>query len=534
MFKQQVQGCNFIVCNTDSQALDGCEVPTKIQMGRGLGAGTNSTAGRNAALDAQDQIAAVVFGTPIDMLFITAGMGGGTGTGAAPVIAKMSRERGILTVAVVTLPFENEGPEALGRAIDGINELKKNVDSLLIINNEKLHEQFGKLLIQEAFPKADEVLATAVMSVVEIIKKKGYVNVDFEDVKTVMKDSGLALMGCGVGKGQNRIDDAIEAAINSPLLNDFEVKRDLIARNTLHLNVTNLSGVPSWMMSVLNRVLEISGKESIDEIWPNLEVFFHGGVAFSPYREQYKNIIKSPDMHYMETYNASEGFFGIQTDLNDPAMTLMIDYGVFYEFVPLDELDKPNPSVVPLSGVEVGKNYAMVISTSCGLWRYLIGDTVKFTQKDPYKFVITGRTKHFINAFGEELIVDNADKGLEQACIATGAMVKDYTAAPIFMDANAKCRHQWIIEFTKAPASIKDFAEILDRSLQAINSDYEAKRYKNITLQPLEIIQAEPGLFEEWLKAKGKLGGQHKIPRLSNSRTYIEELLALNANLKHE
>ena len=207
---------------------------------------------------------------------------------------------------------------------------------------------------------------------------------------------------------------------------------------------------------------------------------------------------------------------------------------MFYEFVPLDELDKPNPSVVPLSGVEVGKNYAMVISTSCGLWRYLIGDTVKFTQKDPYKFVITGRTKHFINAFGEELIVDNADKGLEQACIATGAMVKDYTAAPIFMDANAKCRHQWIIEFTKAPASIKDFAEILDRSLQAINSDYEAKRYKNITLQPLEIIQAEPGLFEEWLKAKGKLGGQHKIPRLSNSRTYIEELLALNANLKHE
>ncbi|MBR3455258.1 MAG: GH3 auxin-responsive promoter family protein [Bacteroidaceae bacterium] len=318
------------------------------------------------------------------------------------------------------------------------------------------------------------------------------------------------------------------------LLSDFEVKRDLIARNTIHMNVTNLSGVPSWMMSVLNRVLEITGKDSIDEIWPNLEVFFHGGVAFSPYREQYKNIIKSPAMHYMETYNASEGFFGIQTDLNDPAMTLMVDYGVFYEFIPLDELDKENPTVVPLCGVEVGKNYAMVISTSCGLWRYLIGDTVKFTQKNPYKFVITGRTKHFINAFGEELIVDNADKGLEQACIATGAMVKDYTAAPIFMDANAKCRHQWIIEFSKPPASLQDFAAILDRSLQAINSDYEAKRYKNITLQPLEIIQAEAGLFDEWLKAKGKLGGQHKIPRLSNSRTYIEELLALNANLKHE
>ena len=260
MFKQQVQGCNFIVCNTDSQALDGCEVPTKIQMGRGLGAGTNSTAGRNAALDAQDQIAAVVFGTPIDMLFITAGMGGGTGTGAAPVIAKMSRERGILTVAVVTLPFENEGPEALGRAIDGINELKKNVDSLLIINNEKLHEQFGKLLIQEAFPKADEVLATAVMSVVEIIKKKGYVNVDFEDVKTVMKDSGLALMGCGVGKGKNRIDDAIEAAINSPLLNDFEVNT---AQKVL-LNITvanNENGIEMDDLNTLtNKIRDALGK----------------------------------------------------------------------------------------------------------------------------------------------------------------------------------------------------------------------------------------------------------------------------------
>ena len=260
MFKQQVQGCNFIVCNTDSQALDGCEVPTKIQMGRGLGAGTNATAGRNAALDTQDLIASVVFGSPIDMLFITAGMGGGTGTGAAPVIAKMSRERGILTVAVVTLPFENEGPEALGRAIDGINELKKNVDSLLIINNEKLHEQFGKLLIQEAFPKADEVLATAVMSVVEIIKKKGYVNVDFEDVKTVMKDSGLALMGCGVGKGQNRIDDAIEAAINSPLLNDFEV--DTAQKVLLNITVANNeNGIEMDDLNTLtNKIRDALGK----------------------------------------------------------------------------------------------------------------------------------------------------------------------------------------------------------------------------------------------------------------------------------
>ena len=312
------------------------------------------------------------------------------------------------------------------------------------------------------------------------------------------------------------------------LLSDFEQKRDQIARIAMNKNVTNISGVPSWMMSVLTRMLEISGEETIDKIWPNLEVFFHGGVAFTPYREQYKRIIKNPNMCYMETYNASEGFFGIQTDLNDPAMTLMIDYGVFYEFVPMSEFGKESPKVLPLWEVEPGVNYAMVISTSCGLWRYVIGDTVQFTQKNPYKFIISGRTKHFINAFGEELIVDNAEKGLEQACLATGAQVREYTAAPIFMDNNAKCRHQWIVEFAKMPESVEEFAAILDRSLQAINSDYEAKRYKNITLQPLEIIQATPGLFDLWLKNKGKLGGQHKIPRLSNSREYIEELLELN------
>jgi len=230
----------------------------------------------------------------------------------------------------------------------------------------------------------------------------------------------------------------------------------------------------------------------------------------------------------METYNASEGFFGIQTDLSDPAMQLMIDYGVFYEFIPMSEFGTSNPTVLPLWKVEPGVNYAMVVSTSCGLWRYIIGDTVRFTQTDPYKFVITGRTKHFINAFGEELIVDNAEKGLEQACIATGAQVKDYTAAPIFMDSEARCRHQWVVEFAKRPASVEDFATILDRSLQAINSDYEAKRYKDITLQPLQLIEAREGLFDDWLKGKGKLGGQHKIPRLSNSREYIDELLDMN------
>ena len=312
------------------------------------------------------------------------------------------------------------------------------------------------------------------------------------------------------------------------LLSDFEIKRTRIAQEAIKKNVTNLSGVPSWMMSVLNRVLEISGANNICEVWPNLEVFFHGGVAFSPYREQYKHLIPSESMHYMETYNASEGFFGLQDNPADPAMSLMVDYGVFYEFIPMDEFDNEHPSVLPLWDVEVGNNYAMVISTSCGLWRYLIGDTIKFTQKDPYKFIITGRTKFFINAFGEELIVDNAEKGLAEACNQTGAQVLEYTAAPVYMDEHGKCRHQWLIEFSKEPEDINAFARILDLALQKINSDYEAKRYKDITLQPLEIIKARNGVFNDWLKQKGRLGGQHKIPRLSNKREYIEQILALN------
>ena len=282
------------------------------------------------------------------------------------------------------------------------------------------------------------------------------------------------------------------------------------------------------MMAVIKHMLDITGKASVDELWPNLEVFFHGGVAFTPYREQYRQIIKNPDMKYMETYNASEGFFGIQNDPTDPAMLLMIDYDIFYEFIPFDEFDSPNPRVVPLWEVEVGKNYAMLISTSCGLWRYILGDTVRFTSKDPYKIVISGRTKHFINAFGEELVVDNAEKGLLKACTETGAQILDYTAAPVFMDASAQCRHQWLIEFAKKPESIELFAEILDNELQKINSDYEAKRYKNKTMQQLEIVVARENLFNDWLKSKGKLGGQHKVPRLSNNRQHIDELLHIN------
>ena len=309
------------------------------------------------------------------------------------------------------------------------------------------------------------------------------------------------------------------------LLSDFEVKRDRIAHETLYKNITNLSGVPSWMLSVLTRVMELSGKQHLQEVWPNIEVFFHGGVAFTPYRKQYEQLITTPHMHYMETYNASEGFFGLQSDPTDPSMLLMLDYGVFYEFIPMDEFDNPHPTVVPLTGVQVGVNYAMVITTSCGLWRYIIGDTVKFTSTNPYKFVITGRTKSFINAFGEELIVDNAEQGLAYACQKTGAEVLEYSAAPVFMDGNAKCRHQWLIEFSRQPDNLQAFAQALDSKLQQLNSDYEAKRYKDITLQHLEVIQARAGLFNDWLKSRGKLGGQHKVPRLSNSRTTMEQLL---------
>jgi hypothetical protein len=247
-------------------------------------------------------------------------------------------------------------------------------------------------------------------------------------------------------------------------------------------------------------------------------------VAFTPYREQYQQLITSPKMHYMETYNASEGFFGVQSDPDDRSMLLLLDRRVFYEFQEMG-----TDTIVPIWGVEPDKNYAMIISTACGLWRYKIGDTVRFTSTNPYKFVISGRTKSFINAFGEELIVDNAEQGLSYACEQTGAQVLEYTAAPVFMDQQGKCRHQWLVEFTEAPKDVQQFATLLDQRLQQVNSDYEAKRYKDITLQPLELIVARQGLFNDWLKSRGKLGGQHKVPRLSNTREHIDELLKMNA-----
>ncbi len=312
------------------------------------------------------------------------------------------------------------------------------------------------------------------------------------------------------------------------LMEHFEQKMEAIANETIRANVSNLSGVPSWMLVLIKHVLEKTGKQSLDEVWPNLEVFFHGGVAFTPYREQYKEVIRSNKMHYIETYNASEGYFGTQNDPNDPSMLLMIDYGVFYEFIPLEDVGMDNPRTYCLEEVELNKNYAMVISTSAGLWRYMIGDTVKFTSKNPYKFVITGRTKHFINAFGEELIVDNAERGLAKACAATGALISDYSAAPVFMDKDAKCRHQWLIEFAQMPDSMEEFVKTLDATLKEVNSDYEAKRQNDLALQLPEVVVARKHLFHDWLDSKGKLGGQHKVPRLSNTREYMEEMLRLN------
>lgn len=312
------------------------------------------------------------------------------------------------------------------------------------------------------------------------------------------------------------------------LMDEWESKIKAIVESTWKENVNSLSGVPSWMLVLIKSVMQKAGKETLSEIWPNLEVFFHGGISFAPYREQYKTLIPSDKMHYMETYNASEGFFGIQEDPKDPSLLLMLDYGIYYEFIPVGEMENPSPTILPLEGVEIGRNYAMVISTTGGLWRYIIGDTIRFTSTKPYKFVITGRTKHYINAFGEELMVDNADKGISKTCRQTGAKVKEYTAAPLFMLDKAKGRHQWLIEFEQMPSSINEFATLLDKNLQDLNSDYEAKRYKEISLQSLEIIVAKEGLFYYWLKSKGKLGGQHKIPRLSNNRTIIDELLQIN------
>ena len=309
------------------------------------------------------------------------------------------------------------------------------------------------------------------------------------------------------------------------LMSDWETKLPAIIKESSLENVTSLAGVPSWMMVLLNKTLEENNKTNILEIWPNLEVYFHGGVSFDPYKEQYRNLFPKSDFKYYEIYNASEGFFALQDRNDSNELLLMLDYGIFYEFIPMDTFGKEDQKVIPLSEVEIGKNYALVITTNSGLWRYLIGDTIRFTSLNPFRIKVTGRTKHHINVFGEELMVENTDSALAKTCEMLSCEILDYTVAPIFMEGKEKGAHEWIIEFKKHPASIKNFTELLDKNLQQVNSDYEAKRFNNMTLNKLVLHVAKENLFYNWLKKNDKLGGQHKIPRLSNSRNYLEELL---------
>ena len=312
------------------------------------------------------------------------------------------------------------------------------------------------------------------------------------------------------------------------LMSDWEYKMKAIVNETIQENVTSLAGVPSWMLVLLNQVLETTGSENLFKIWNNLEVYFHGGVNFEPYKDQYKKILPQSSFKYYEIYNASEGFFAIQDHNNSSELLLMLDYGIFYEFIPMDTYGSDNEKVIPLSEVEIDKNYAIIITTNAGLWRYKIGDTVRFTSTNPYRIKVSGRTKHHINVFGEELIIENAEEALRETIQTTNSEIIDYTVAPIFMKGKEKGAHEWIIEFKKHPKDINEFISVLDQNLQQVNSDYEAKRYCNTTLTLPQIRIARPNLFYDWLKKNDKLGGQHKIPRLSNKRTYIEELISLN------
>lgn len=314
--------------------------------------------------------------------------------------------------------------------------------------------------------------------------------------------------------------------IEIALMDNWEEKIIKMAESTAKEDVTNISGVPTWTVVLAKKILEITGKNNLLEVWPNLELYIHGAVNFEPYKNKFSELIPSSKMNYLETYNASEGFFAIQ-DTKDSDLLLMLDYGIFFEFLPMEELEKENPKALVLEEIELEKNYAMVISTNAGLWRYAIGDTVKFTSKNPYRLKITGRTKHFINAFGEELIIDNAENALVKACKETFAIIQDYTAGPIYFEGNKAGGHEWIIEFEKPPNDFLKFSEILDKSLCEFNSDYEAKRKGDMALQFPIIHQAPKNTFYEWLKSKNKIGGQHKVPRLSNNRDYLEELIPL-------
>ncbi len=315
-------------------------------------------------------------------------------------------------------------------------------------------------------------------------------------------------------------------ALDIALMDEWENKIEKLAENTIHENVTSISGVPTWTLVLFKRILELTGKSTLREVWPSLELYMHGGVSFTPYREQFQKLI-GKDIHYLEMYNASEGFFAAQDRPGEEGMLLFTDHGIFMEFMPVSEYGKNHPQTIGLQDVEIGKNYALVISTNGGLWRYLVGDTIQFVSTRPYRIRVSGRLKHYMNAFGEEVIVDNTDKAIAMASAKTGAIVRDYTAAPVYFSDNSNGAHEWLIEFEKPPASLDDFTHELDGALKTINSDYEAKRYKDIALRMPIVHPLPPGSFTAWLRQKGKLGGQHKIPRLSNDRKFLEEILAL-------
>ena len=310
------------------------------------------------------------------------------------------------------------------------------------------------------------------------------------------------------------------------LLDEWEKKIETLAQSTIHENVTSISGVPTWTQVLIKRILEITGKSTVKEVWPNLELYMHGGVSFTPYKENFRKLL-GDGIHYMEMYNASEGFFAAQDNLNMEGMLLFLNHGIFYEFMPVEEYGKKEPETVGLKKVQLGKQYAPVISTNGGLWRYLVGDTIQFTSVEPFRIKVTGRLKHFINAFGEEIIVDNSDTAIAVASEKTGAIVNDYTAAPVYFSEKSNGAHEWLVEFEKEPASLEQFVYELDTSLKNLNSDYEAKRHKNIALRMPVVHILKKGIFSKWLKQKGKLGGQHKVPRLNNDRKYIDEILQL-------
>lgn len=310
------------------------------------------------------------------------------------------------------------------------------------------------------------------------------------------------------------------------LMDEWEAKIEKMAEATIKENVTSIAGVPTWTLVLLRRILEKTGKKHIKEVWPQLELYMHGGVSFVPYKEQF-NALMGGEVAYLEMYNASEGFFAAQNDLDDDGLILFTNHAIFYEFMPLEELEKPNPATLTLEEVEVGKNYALIISTTGGLWRYMVGDTIQFTQLHPYKIKVTGRTGHYINAFGEEVIVGNTDAAIAHACEKAGAKINDYTVAPLYFSSGNNGAHQWFIEFLKEPDNLAEFSFELDSALQNINSDYEAKRYRNIALRQPLVQVLPPGTFGRWLAEKKKLGGQHKIPRLCNNREVAEEILKL-------